>query len=142
MRFWDSSALLPLIVEEDRSRACRDLARADPLQVVWTLALVEVWGACCRKRREGLLSADQHRRARARLNRLAGNWYEVEDVPAVKTEADRLLDRYDLRAADALQLGAALVACAGKPMGHSFVALDAKLLDTARREGLGPIEPR
>ncbi len=142
MKCWDSSALLPLIVEEDRSRACRDLARADPLQVVWTLARVEVWGACCRKRRESLLSADQQRKARARLDRLSGNWYEVEDVPAVKSEADRLLGRYDLRAADALQLGAALVACGGKPMGHSFVALDGKLLDAAKAEGLSPIEPQ
>jgi predicted nucleic acid-binding protein len=142
VKFWDSSALLPLIVEEERSRACRDLARADPLRFVWTLARVEVWGACCRKRREGLLSADQQRKARARLDRLSVGWYEVEDVPAVKSEADRLLGRYELRAADALQLGAALVACAGKPMGHSFVALDVKLLDAAKAEGLGAIEPK
>jgi len=142
MKFWDSSALLPLIVEEDRSRACRDLARADRIQFVWTLARVEVWGACCRKRREGLLTADQQRRARARLDRLSGNWYEVEEVPAVKSEADRLLSRYELRAADALQLGAALIACAGKPMGHSFVALDGRLLDAAKAEGLAPIEPK
>jgi hypothetical protein len=41
-----------------------------------------------------------------------------------------------------LQLGAALVACADKPMGHCFVALDARLLSAAKGEGLTPIEPQ
>jgi hypothetical protein len=40
-----------------------------------------------------------------------------------------------LRAADALQLAAALVWCQGDPLQHGFVCLDQRLREAARREG-------
>ena len=47
----------------------------------------------------------------------------------------RLLGLHHLRAADALQLGAALVAAYDQPLGSALVTLDARFADAARREG-------
>jgi uncharacterized protein len=57
-----------------------------------------------------------------------------EGVLPVKARAKRLLGVHSLRAADALQLAAALTPVYDDPLGHSFVCLDARLSE-ARREG-------
>jgi len=49
--------------------------------------------------------------------------------------AKRCLMVHPLRAADALQLGAALVACGDDPHGFEFVCVDERLNEAARREG-------
>ena len=38
MKFWDSSAVLPLLVPEERSAALIDLFRDDPAAAVWWAA--------------------------------------------------------------------------------------------------------
>ncbi len=142
MRFWDSSALFTLIAEEPASRACRDFRRAEPGTIVWKPSYVEVWGACCRKRREGQLDVEDLARARARLGRLAAKWFEITDLATVMKHAVRLLEAHDLRSADALQLGAALVAFNGKPKGRGFVCLDGKLATAAAAEGFTTFVPQ
>jgi len=52
----------------------------------------------------------------------------------VRRQARRLLRVHPLRAADALQLGAAIV-WAGRYEGREFVSLDARLREAARLEG-------
>ncbi len=133
MRFWDSSALLPLIVEEERSRSCRDLFRADPEVFAWTFAPLEVLGGCCRKRREGTLDEAGLAAARRRLERAARRWRRVADSPPVREAAERALLTHDVKTADALQLAAALVWSEGKPRGRQFVGADDRLLAAARR---------
>ena len=56
-------------------------------------------------------------------------------VDAVKARAKRLLGVHTLRAADALQLGAALTAASDDPLGWDLVCLDERLAEAARREG-------
>ena len=53
----------------------------------------------------------------------------------VRERAGRLLATHPLRAADALQLAAALVWCDEAPQGETFVCLDERLSAAARREG-------
>lgn len=77
MRFWDSSALVPLVVEEPTSLACRRVLRADPAIVVWALARAEVHSALWRLRRLRLLEGRSLRRAQLRLDRLSRRWDEV-----------------------------------------------------------------
>jgi hypothetical protein len=141
LRFWDSSCLVSLLVEEGRSRSCRDLIRADREVWVWTFARVEVWGGLCRKRREGALSAEASLIARSQLDRVARRWQPVFDSAHVRAQAERVLDGHDLRTADALQLAAALVWCDGRPHGRQFVAADARLLAAASAEGFTTIQP-
>jgi hypothetical protein len=47
----------------------------------------------------------------------------------------QLVNRYELRAADALQLSAALEWCEGAPQGEIFLAADQKLREAAVLSG-------
>ena len=141
MKFWDSSALVPLIVEEPPSRACRALLRADPGPVAWCLSRVEILSALCRRHRDGGLSVADLARAEARLDRLAARWAEVDAVIPVRELAERLLRVHPLRAADAMQLAAALAAVDGRPRRRGFVVLDGGLADAAAREGFDVVRP-
>ncbi len=144
MRFWDSSAVVPLIVEESASLACRRLLRADSDVVVWALTRVEVHSTLQRLRRMRLLEGQSVRRAELRLDRLSGRWDEVVALEAARDEAERLLDAHgnlNLRAADAMQLGAALVSCEGRPRRRAFVTLDEDLGRAAKTEGFDVITP-
>ena len=141
MRFWDSSAIVPLVVEEAASRSCRELLRSDTVQVVWSLTRTEIISAMWRQNRRGLLSKVALNSAELRIARLATRWAEVVAVDLVREEAERLLRHYPLRAADALQLGAACIWAEGKHRGRDFVALDASLIAAARAEGFETVVP-
>jgi len=106
----------------------------DPEQTVWCLSEVEIAAALARREREGL-SAAPIETARADLAKLVRRWRPVTAVEAVRARALRLVRTHALRAADALQLAAALVASDDKPEEMSFVCLDDRLRDAARREG-------
>ena len=62
-----------------------------------------------RLRRETTLSESEEEQARLVLRALQDVWTEVEPTHAVREQAGRVLRLHPLRAADALQLGAALV---------------------------------
>ena len=94
-----------------------------------------------RSRRDGVLSEVEEEQARAILRTLQGVWTKVEPTSVVREQAGRVLRLYPLRAADALQLAAALVWCQGDPSQHGFVCLDQRLRDAARREGF-PLFPK
>jgi uncharacterized protein with PIN domain len=82
VRFWDSSALVPLVVQETSSQRVKSEYDSDRAQVVWCLSIVEVWSAVTRKRREGILRSPDIREARQRLQQLVSDWTEIEDVQA------------------------------------------------------------
>jgi len=139
--FWDSSAVVPLLIEQSESSACRQRLRAHPTTFVWTLTRTEVVSALCRLRREGALQERQLAQALARLGRYLARWGEVDAVEPVREQAERLLRAHPLRAADALQLAAAVVAADGHPRGRALVSLDEALLEAAGREGFDAIRP-
>jgi len=141
VRFWDSSALVPLLLEEPRSSACRAALRADRTIVVWCLSRTEIVSALWRRHRAGSSSSDDVRAAEGRLRRLSSVWHEVDDVDAAREQAERLLRVHALRAADALQLAAARLATDDRPRGQGLVSLDDALLEAAHREGFEAIRP-
>jgi predicted nucleic acid-binding protein len=134
MRFWDGSALVPLLVHERTSAALLRLARKDPQIVVWRLAATEIVSALWRRRRAGELDPSGTDTAEERLAILEQSWTCVDDLAHVDTRARRLLALHKLRAADALQLAAALVACDEQPSLLPFVTLAHRLGEAARRE--------
>lgn len=136
MRFWDSSAIVPLIVEEPASELCLRWLREDPELVIWGLTRVELISAIERRSREGLLMPAQRTLALRRVERLAVGAHEVCDLLAVRARAQLLLARYSLRAADATQLGAALLVAEPEPSSLNMVVLDRRLAEAAEREGL------
>ncbi|OGK87752.1 MAG: hypothetical protein A2X52_05245 [Candidatus Rokubacteria bacterium GWC2_70_16] len=135
MRFWDSSAVVPLLVEQDASSRAAAWATADSAMAVWTLASVETVAALRRLVREGVLTEEAARLAESRLGEILRVCHVVTDVEPVKSLATRLLRLHPLRAFDALQLGAALHWAEGHPQGRTLHTLDSRLALAAQREG-------
>jgi uncharacterized protein len=135
VRFWDSSAIVPLLVGQSGSERVDEWFRADPEIALWTLTGVEITSALWRLVREGALAEAEAGLAEQRAAELAAASRTVVDVDAVKSYAQRLLRVHSLRAADALQLAAALVWANGHPQGRFLCTLDDRLAQAARREG-------
>jgi predicted nucleic acid-binding protein len=133
--FWDSSAIVALCVHQDDSLRARSYLRQYTPQVVWWSSLVEVSSALCRLERSGELSPRDLQNAWRRLDLLRKSAYEVIPRTSLRDTAVSLLQRYTLRAADSLQLAAALCWCQGVPRGRPFVCFDKILAEAARREG-------
>jgi predicted nucleic acid-binding protein len=138
VRFWDTSAVAPLLVREPRTKRARELLEGDAELAVWWATPVECWSVLSRRVREGALTQAAEDEAAARLDLLRGAWYELLPSEAVRTRARRLLRVHPLRAADALQLAAALVWTADEEEAE-FVAADGRLCDAARLEGLAVV---
>jgi predicted nucleic acid-binding protein len=136
VRFWDTSAIVPLCVTEPASAQTRALAEADPVLVVWWGTRTECVSALARRRREGQLGGEDERHARQVLAALAASWSEIVPSEPLRARAERLLAVHPLRAADALQLAAALVYSRGDTVGHTVVSFDDRLREAAHREGL------
>ncbi|HUR17430.1 MAG TPA: type II toxin-antitoxin system VapC family toxin [Acidimicrobiales bacterium] len=140
MKFWDSSAVVPLIVEEPATKVIDGIFRADPVILVWWATDTECVSALCRLERERALTTTQASSALARLQQLRHGWHEVQAVEAVRRTAHRLLRTHALRAGGSLQLAAALVASEGDASTLEMVTLDDRLREAAEREGLVIVE--
>ena len=135
MKYWDSSALVPLMIEEAATAERRALLDADPGIATWWGSSVECASALHRLDREHGLGPTQMLRPFGQLRKLAGAWREVAPSERLRRRAVRLLGVHPLRAADALQLAAALRAAEEDPALLEFVCGDARLAEAARREG-------
>lgn len=136
--FWDSSALVPLLLPEESSEALTRLLADDPEPVIWWATPLECQSALQRRHRENPLPADQLSAAIERLRQLVQHADTIAPTDELRRRAARLLSFHPLRAADALQLAAALVWCEEQPHGESFVTLDARLREAASKEGFTP----
>jgi uncharacterized protein len=140
MRYWDASALVPLLVQDTRTAGVHRALRQDPNVITWWGTRIECTSAVSRLERDEALDAKSTTAALALLQTLTASWHEVLPGDAVRDLACRLLRVHPLRAADALQLAAALVATEQRPNGFGFMAFDTRLLAAAEREGftVGP----
>jgi uncharacterized protein len=135
MRYWDTSAILPLIVDEPTRERQLELYQEDSQIIAWWATPIEIASAVARREREGMIGADDAAAALAATKRLAAAWHEVVPSDAVRRTAERLLRVHNLRAADSLQLSAALLAANHDASTLEVVCLDARLAAAARREG-------
>lgn len=132
--FWDTSALVPLCVQQQPSSAVRLLLQRYAIAVWWSTS-VEMRSAFERLLRTGHLSPLEYAAAGVRLERLRPAWRELQPAEALKHRAEALLISYPLKAADALQLAAAWTWCSGQLERCTFIAGDAQLLAAARLVG-------
>ena len=142
MRFWDSSALVPLFVKESTSDSVAETYAADSSVVAWWGTQLECASALARLEREGAMALDDLTVSLESLGGATEAWHEVQPVPVVRKAAMRLLLVHDLRATHALQLAAALTAAEGQPGALGFVTLDDRLARAAVREGFPVVQPR
>lgn len=132
MRFWDSSALLALVLDEEHTAAMRALLDSDPHIVAAAITPIEIESAIWRKTHRGELSAESHQAAEIKFANLSRRWDEIHFSSRVSAGARRLLARQQLRSLDAIQLASAAVY---PDAGIPFVTLDEKLALAARAEG-------
>jgi uncharacterized protein len=135
MRFWDSSAVVPLVIEEPVSAQVDAWLREDGEMVVWTLTDVEVVSAMERRVREGGLEDRAALQAEDLTAELLSGAHQIVAVDQAKALARRLLRTHPLRAAVALQLAAALLWTEGQPEGAVLHTFDQRLAMAALREG-------
>ena len=140
MKFWDASAIVPLLVAESTTRPLQALANRDSDLLVWWGSQVECASAIARLEREALLDLKGAASALHRLKQLADGWHEIEPSEIIRENALRFLRVHRLRAADALQLAAAFIAAERRPSSLEVVTLDDRLAEAARKEGFELID--
>jgi uncharacterized protein len=141
MKFWDASAVVPLLVAEGTTDAVQASALEDSTMLVWWATQVECASALARLERDGALGAVGVGEAFARLAQLAEAWHVVDPSDGVREAAVRFLRVHPLRAADALQLAAAFIAADRRPPSLEIVTLDERLASAATKEGFGVTMP-
>jgi predicted nucleic acid-binding protein len=140
LRYWDASAIVPLLLTEQWSPAMRALLAEDgQVSTFWTTQ-VECASAISRRRREAKIDRERAKLALDRLFRLRSSWSEVQPGGTLRGRAERLLRGHALRTLDSFHLAAALVASQEKPSTLPFVCLDSRLREAADREGF-PLSP-
>lgn len=135
LKYWDASAITPLLAEEPSRDNLLHLLEQDADMLVWWGTPVEIASALARREREGLLTADEVTTALTAAHALAESWHEIVPSDSIRRTAERLLRAHPLRAADSLQLAAALIASDHDPMSLEVVCLDVRLARAAQREG-------
>jgi predicted nucleic acid-binding protein len=139
MRFWDSSAIIPLLSDEPTREHLLELLDQDAEIIAWWATPIEISSALARREREQTLSADAVTTALTAARELASSWHEILPSDTVRRTAERLLRAHPLRAADSLQLAAALIAANHDPSSLQIVCLDTRLTRAAEREGFSVI---
>jgi predicted nucleic acid-binding protein len=132
--FWDTSAIIHICVPGQSASAARRMLGQHAV-VVWWAARVEVRSVVERLRREGVISPRAYGASRNRLEALLDSWREILPTDSLRELACIQLERFPIRAGDALQLGAALIWCNQKPRGRLFVCNDVRLGHAARQAG-------
>jgi len=140
VRFWDASAIIPLVVGESKTPVVEKLLADDREITAWWGTIVECASAVARRERSGEAMHDEVASMLERLGRLQTDWQEIAPTDDVRLTAQRFLRVHPLRSADALQLAAAIVAAEGSPQTLEFVSLDARLRAAAQREGFSVLE--
>ena len=135
MKYWDASGIVPLLVRQTRTQDMERILTQDPAVVTWWGTPIECLSAIMRLLREGQLAAEGARDAERRLHELRNGWDEVLPGEACRRTAERMLRVHALRAADALQLAAALIAADHDPSRLEIVCLDQHLSEAAGKEG-------
>jgi len=137
VRFWDTSAIVPVCVQEPASPDVKAILVKDSGVVVWWATRTECVSALTRQVREGMLTGAGEQQAREVLEALSNAWVEVQPSETLRRTAERLLAVHPLRAADAFQLAPAFQWCRGQPAGNALVSFDARVREAGRREGFG-----
>jgi len=134
VRFWHTSALAPLLLEQATTAEVSELLSEDPQIAAWWGTPVECASAAARLRREDRLTVEEEERVHDLLEILRNSWLEILPSEEVRTRAARLLRVHGLKAADAFQLASARV-WAGSTGRPDMVTYDERLALAARLEG-------
>jgi predicted nucleic acid-binding protein len=134
LAFWDSSALLPLCVKQTQTARARALFAKHGVAVWWSTP-VEIMSGLTRLVRMREIGDEEFLAGKHLAQMIAANWVPVRPSENIAAKACSLLELHPLRAADALQLAAALAWCEDKPKGKIFLTFDQRLREVAGLAG-------
>jgi hypothetical protein len=135
VRYWDTSAVVPLLLEEARTGEVREMLGQDPEIVTWWGTRTECLSAIWRAVHGGRLPRATATRSEATLTALSNRWFELVATEPIRETAERCLRAHQLRAGDAFHLATALLAAEFRPVTVPFVCYDQRLAHAAQREG-------
>lgn len=135
MMFWDSSAIVPLLVREPFTDDAVKFAKSDREMILWAFTPVECLSAIYRKSRDFSMDVKELSLIRDRLRQIQKASHEVLQFDLVRARAERLIAVHALRSADSMQLAAALVVTEDNPAALPFVTFDKNLALAALKEG-------
>jgi hypothetical protein len=136
VRFWDASALVPLVTKDHDSASLEKLYGDGSGIWVWWVTPVEIASSIARRERGSEMSAQTATQAYTTLARMGATWHEILPGEPLRESAKRLLRLHPLRAADSLQLASALALAESELERLEFVCCDTRLADAAARQGL------
>ncbi|CAN5670057.1 hypothetical protein BH24ACI1_BH24ACI1_15780 [soil metagenome] len=111
---------MPLCTNEPRSILASKFWKRFPTKFVWWETSVEISSALARLERENKILLAQRLKAEKRLATLEKIWEEIQPGARVKELARTFPALHGLKAADSLQLAAALVWCRENPKGKDL----------------------
>lgn len=132
--FWDTSALVPLFVGQTSTPHAKQIFENYSI-VIWWAAPVEIAGALARLLRMKKINSQEYSESRKLAGEMSSLWSTIRPSDSLRTRATRVVEHYDLRAADALQLAAALEWCGDQPQGRMFLTVDRRLRQAATLTG-------
>jgi len=140
IQYWDTSALVKLVVTEDGSIAARALLRESHYAASCRIAYVEACAAIARAGREGRLAPEALVPVKTAFRALWLDLVMIEVDQALLEHASMVAERHALRGYDATHLAAAATICApGQPA--TFVTWDLRQAQAAAAQGLA-VAPR
>lgn len=122
-------------MRENSSGDVETLLSEDGVVVSWWGTPVECSSAIGRRERDGSITVSEAAVASRKLAVLESRWLEIAPSDELRDIARRVVRVHDLRAADALQLAAAIAASDDTEDPFPFVTLDERLGLAASREG-------
>ena len=146
--YLDTSAAVKLYVQEIGSGWLKELlvTPRPPVVVTSHLLRVEMWSAFARRLREHTVNATEYNEICALFAEDRQNLYRFTPInEAAIQNACEYVERYPLRAADAIHLAAALTTnrqlLNARKRGLVFLCADDRLLQAAAAEGLATDNP-
>jgi predicted nucleic acid-binding protein len=134
LAFWDSSALIPLCIQQAQTGRATALF-ANYGVVVWWSTPVEIISGLTRLVRMGEADYEEFLAGKQIAQVIATTWLPIQPSVKIAAQACSLLELHPLRAADALQLAAAFEWCEGKPKRKVFLSFDQRLREAAGLAG-------
>ncbi len=126
-------------MREPASEKVEPLLQRDPEMAFWWGAPLDWWEALLTAQRKERISAADLQKAKGLLDHLRARAFEVQPTEELRARALRLLSVHTavhpLRAADAMELAAALIWCRERTHGATFVSLHPPLRLAAALEG-------
>ncbi len=133
--FWDASAIIPLCVFQDATKAARQTRRKFSACAIWWGTTVEINSSLARLKRTGLLENIAFNAASNKLTDFQRPARIIKPSDTMLDIAGELPERFGLRSLDAFQLASALIWCRERPRNRPFVSADSRLGEAARDAG-------